>query len=387
MRLNLLKLFSLLLLWSNITVAEDFTYSFHVDSKTPYVKEPIILTLTLEQNNPNMVLMFNFDLAESKNYSFQRLDTKESDLHPTKGLHNAKVKYTYLVYPLVSGGVKLHFKLLKKVTTDDSVAYSFSGDRDNVKGLVTIDTSVVLPPLELTVKALPKGTQIVGNFILDFKVKQHKADAFEPLPFQVTLKGFGYPPLLDLLPKDVNFTVFTEKPLVKSVSTIQGTHSTVYYPIALSHFKSFTFDSINLKAFNPKTEKIYMLSIPEQNFNITEVDKASLLDKIDSPKVLKSDWSWLTVLLTYLIVFVAGCLTVLFWKWTKKVQRTETSPLKGKIQNCKNHKALLQILLAHDSQHFSAVIKTLESSLYGDGKINPINSNLKKVKKEAMDMI
>ena len=374
---KLVVLFSFVLLQ-----AQDFTHYLSVDNTQPYVKEPIILSVELKQSNPNIVLMFNFDLAKSKDYSFQRLDTQETDIHPTQGLHNTKVKYTYLVYPLVSGEVSLHFKLLQKVTTDESVAYSFSGDRDNVKGLVTTDTIITLPPLSLQVKPLPKNTQIVGDFSLDYSIKKHKANAYEPLPFQVTLKGLGHPPLLKLIPKDVNFTLFLEKPLVTSVASLQGIHSTIHYPMALSHSKSFTLDSINLKAFNPKTEKAYELTVPKQIFNITQVSKASLVDKTDKPKVLKDDWSWITSAFIYFTVFSAGYLTALSFKWTKKVQTKENNPLKNKIQNANDTKMLLQVLLAHNSHRFSTIIQTLENSLYADGKIN-----LNKVKKEAMDII
>jgi len=363
--------------------AEDFTYHFHIDKPNPYVKEAVILTLELNQSNPNVVLLFNFDLVKSDNYSFQRLDSIETDEHPTQGLHNAKLSYTYLIYPLREGKLDVEFSLLKKVTTDDSVAYSFSGDRDNIKGLVTTDTDIPLPPLSLDVKALPQGTQIVGDFSLNYHFKKQQAEAHEPLPFQFSLKGLGYPPLLaSLLPKDINFTVFTEKPLVQSLASTKGTHSTVIYPMALSHAKSFTFPSITLKAFNPKSQKAYTLNIPSQHFDIEAASVKNLVDKIDSPKVLKTDWSWLKGLLAYLVVFIAGYLTALSWKWTKKKHSKKDNPLKVKIQDAKDAKALLQILLANDSHLFSPCILKLESSLYRDGKIS-----LSKVKQEAMDMI
>ena len=377
------RIFSFLLLSFILLQAEDFTHTFHGDKTEAYVKEPVILTLELNQTNPNMVLLFNFDLVKSDKYSFQRLDTIETDIHKTPGLHHAKVKYIYLVYPLIPEEMNINFTLLKKVTTDESVAYSFSGDRDNVKTLVTRDTPITLPPLSLNVKPLPQGTQLVGDFSLDYSVKEHKANAYEPLPFQVTLKGLGYPPLVKhLILKDVNFTSFTEPPLVKSVATWKGTHTTVHYPMALSHSKSFTLPNITLQAFNPKTQKAYTLTVPEQKFDITEVAKTSLVDKVDSPKALKADWAWLTDLLTYTLVFLAGYLTALSWKWSKKTQTKKDNPLKEKIQNCKDEKALLQVLMAHDPHRFSTSITLLENSLYGNGKMN-----LSKVKQEVMETL
>lgn len=372
-----LSLFIFLL--SFITLqAEDFTYRFNADHPTPYVKEPVILTLDLNQTNHDVVLLFNFSIDKSEDYTFQRLDIKETDSY-----HNAKIHYVYLIYPLKSGDINITFSLLQKVTTDDSVAYSFSGDRDNVKGLVTTDTQIKLPPLQLKVKALPDGAALVGNFTLTHDIKKHHAKAYEPLPFQVSIIGEGYPPLLDtLLPTEGNFTRFTEKPIVKSIATRKGTQSTVTYPMALSHSQSFTLSPIVIKAFDPKTEKSYTLEIPEQDFEIEKVAAQSLVDKVDSPDVLKEDWSWLSTLLGYIVVFTAGYLTALSWKWKKKQSQKTSHPLVQKIQSCKDEKALLQVLIAADSKRFTSGIEKLESSLYGNGKIN-----LNKVKQEAEEQI
>lgn len=383
MKHNLGKTLTLLVFFFFIVLkAEDFNYTFHIDKPQPYVKEPVILTLELNQTNPNMVLLFNFDLEKSKDYTFQRIDSKETDIHEKSGLHNAHVDYTYLIYPLTSGEVTLNFKLLKKVTSDESVAYSYSGDRDNVKTLVTTDTPITLPSIKLNARTLPKGTQIVGDFTLDYRIKKYEAKAYEPLPFEVSLKGLGYPPLITLIPKDVNFTVFQEKPLHTVNSSLLGTQNKVVYPMALSHDKDFLFPELTINAFNPKTENAYTLTIPEQKFNITQVDKSRLVDKIDNPKSLSIDWGWLVSLLTYLLVFIAGYLTSMSWKWAKKTKVQAEHPLKEKIKNAKDHKALLQILMAHDPHRFHVFIKALEDSLYGHGKMN-----LSKVKQEVIDLL
>ncbi len=166
---------------------------------------------------------------------FKYLTSKRPDSY-----HNVKIHYDYLIYPLKAGDINITFSLLKKVTNDDSVAYSFSGDRDNVKHLVTKDTRIQLPPLQLKVKSLPEGTTLVGDFALTYDIKKHHAKAYEPLPFQISIKGEGYPPLLDtLLPQEGNFTRFTEKPIVKSIATKKGTQSTVTYPMA-----TFTYSKL-----------------------------------------------------------------------------------------------------------------------------------------------
>ena len=375
---------SMILLCLSILVvnAEDFTHTFHVDKQNPYVKEAVIMTLDLNQTNRDKVLFFHFSLKKSPDYEFHRLNVKETEEH-----HTAQVHYEYLIYPLRAGEVQLHFDLIQKATTEENLAYSFSGDRDNVKGLTTVDTQIDLPPLTLKAKALPKGTSLVGDFSLTHSLKINKAKAYEPLPFQVTITGSGYPPLLErLLPKDVDFTLFTENPIVKAVNSSQGTSSTVIYPMALSHSKSFDLETIVLKAFNPKTKKSYTLKVPKQHFDIHKVDVKSLIDKIDSPKPLQSDLSWLTTILTsllsYLVVFAAGFLTAISLKWKKKSTVHASHPLREKIEACKDEKALLQLLMATDAKQFALSIEKLEKGLYGKAKIN-----FNKVKQEVLEKI
>ncbi len=381
MKNSLGKFFLILLcsLWLN---AEDFKYHFTLNNTSPYVKEAVIMTLDLEQTNRDKVLFFQFTLKKSPDYEFHRLNAKETGENIA-----AKIHYKYLIYPLRTGEIQLRFDLVQKATTEANLAYSFSGDRDNVKGLTTVDTEINLPPLTLKAKALPKGTSLVGDFNLTHSLKTNKAKAYEPLPFQVTIKGSGYPPLLkDLLPKNVDFTLFKEKPIVNAVNSSQGTRGTVIYPMALSHSKSFDLGPIVIKAFNPKTKKSYELSVPKQHFDISKVDVKGLVDRTDSPKPLQSDWSWFTTilitLLSYFVVFATGFLTAMSWKWKRKSSTQTSHPLKEKIEACKDEKALLQLLMATDSKVFVVGIEKLEKGLYGNGKIN-----FNKVKQEVLEMI
>lgn len=382
MKHNLGKVIFLLALSLGLLHAEDFSYTFKVDKTDPYVKEPVILTLELNQTNPDMVLLFSFDLVQSDTYRFQRLDSKVTDIHPTPGLHNAKVKYVYLIYPLQPGKIDLEFKLIKKVTNDESVAYSYSGDRDNVKTLVTKDTLVTLPSLILHAKALPKKTQLVGDFTLEHTLKNKRAKAYEPIAFEIRIKGKGFPPVIDDFFEDVNITLFKEKPLVKSIATSEGTHNTIRYPMALSHHKDFTLPKIEIPVFNPYTQESYTLNVPSQYFSIKDVNRSMLVDKIDDPKPFESDWSTLTAFFTYLLVFAAGFVSALLLKWQRKSKEVVISTLQKKIESTPDAKTLLQLLMAHDSHHFADIIKVLEDSLYGNGKIN-----LSKVKKEAIDLL
>jgi hypothetical protein len=354
------------LLMLSVLYAEDFSYEIKVDNQTPYQKEGIVLSLELNQTNPDIVLFFNFDIKKSEDYDFTRLDSIENDTH-----HDVHVKYLYLLYPLKSGNVNIEFNLIKKVTNDESIAYSYSGDRDNVKGLVTQDTKITLPPLHLEVKSLPKGTLLVGDFKLKESIKQYHAKAYEPIPFNITFIGEGFPPLVDpILPKEGNFTRFTEKPEVHSRATKTGYQNRIIYPMALSHTENFTLNPILFKSFNPKTEKSYMLTIPTQHFEIKKVAVTELVDRENSPSTQKTDWSWIGELFSYLLVFIAGYITATSLKWQRKKSPKEPTSLEIKIKKSKDKKELLQLLLASQDKKFASTIEELERGLYHGKKIN-----------------
>ena len=370
------------LLFVSFSQAKDFTYAFKVDNTEPYVKEAVLLTLDVNQTNHNIVLLFDFDLQKSESYSFQRIDIEEIDAY-----HAAQIRYTYLVYPLKEGKVDITFKLTQKATTDESVAYSFSGDRDNVKTLETKDSKIVVAPLSLNVQALPKGTEIVGDFKVNYKIKTLKGNPYEPLPLQVSIQGKGYPPIFNtLLPLDGNFTRFTEVPEVKTVSTKQGTYSTVTYPMAVSHNKDFTLRELDIQVFNPKTKKRYTLLVPAQHFHIEDVNSSLLLDKVDSPSASDKDWSWVQRFLNYLLVFLAGMITAFIYKEGKqRLKPRGDNPhhvLIEKIKQSKDIKTLLQVLLSHDVKTFKKTIEEIEKTLYGKEK-----TSLKVLKQQALQTI
>jgi hypothetical protein len=372
------NLLALLLFTASVLYAEDFTFARDTDNPAPYVKEGILLSVDLNQTNPDIVLLFNFDLVPSEDYTFQRIDSRESDSY-----HNAKVHYLYLLYPLKAGEIDVNFSLIKRVTNDESVAYSFSGDRDNVKGLVTQNSQIDLPPLKLHVKPLPKQTVLVGDFTLTYDLKRTEAEAYEPVPFRVTIRGRGYPPLLQhLLPEHVPFTLFRETPVVKSTHDAKGTHNTVIYTMALSHDRDFTIPAVSLKAFDPERERSYTLEIPQTPIRVKQPDVNTLVDTVDTPPPLRTDWGWLTTLMGYLIAFGAGFASAQLLKWQRKLPAPSKHPLAAKIDACGKKKQLLQLLLAQGEQRFAPVIEKLESDLYGNK-----NHTLTSLKKEAKELL
>lgn len=368
--------------------AEDFSYTIQSSTQHPYIKEAVVIDIHLKQTNPDVVLLFNFDIVKNPAYHFQRIDviTKET-------YHDLQISYRYLLYPLQQGTLTVPFNLLKKVTTDARIAYSFSGDRDNVKTLQTQDSNVTLPPLTLHVKALPKGTSLVGDFKLNYHIPLHQAKAHEPLPLHIDIEGTGYTPTIEpLLPKQDAVTHFNAPPKITSHIKKNEIYTKVNYTVALSSTDNFSLPPITYQAFNPKTQTPYTLTIPSQHFTVTPVPLPTLIDSKDTPKRLEDNIQWSHELLYYPIIFIAGFLTALAWHWRRE-QRQKLTPkpqsnhlqLLAKITHTKDSKALLQLLLAHPHPKLDTIVQKLETLLYS--KTSTDSTHFKEIKKEAQQIL
>jgi len=362
----LLSLFAVM----STLMAEDFTYRIMPGKTDPYLKEPILLRVDLNQTNPDVVLLFDFKVNPDKRYRAHPLSAQHNDT-----LHHTRLSNLYEIYPLQNGDINVTFSLTKRVTTDDKVRYFSSGDRDDFKKLETKDFHVTLPPLKLHVRPLPKEAEIVGDYKLDYKIKTHHTKAFAPIPVTIMITGKGYQPeIKDLLPKSGDYTLFAEKPKIKKISTPQGSLIKVRYTYALSAKQSFDLPTIKLHAFNPFKGKPYILKIPRQHFEIDSVPQKQLVDSADSPRPFTFEMEWLWNLLVYLAAFAAGYTSALLWKKRSNKslgkKKSEADPLRSKIEDAKDAKALLQILMASNDPHYREAITALEAHLYKGKALN-----------------
>ncbi|MBU1958267.1 BatD family protein [bacterium] len=368
-----MKFITLFIIFLTAIDANDIRYNFHISNHTPYKNEAIVLDVNITQEDHSQVMLFKFTLQKSKAYKFHQIDFKENDKY-----HHLKHQYRYLIYPKEEGNCSLEFEMLKSLTDDDKVAYAISGDRDNVKKLVKKDIKIELQPLILNVKALPKGSEIVGDFSLNYTLDKSSTDAYDPVHLNVVLEGKGNVSPWLLIPKSEKYHLFTQAPKVKTLHTSKGTEMRMVWDYAISAKEDFTLPEVLLKAFNPQTQKNYNLKIPAQSIMVKKIDKTTLLDSEDSPLMsTKSDWSWLWMLFSYVAVFVAGYLFPKDWFKRKVViRKSKEERLNDTIKSAKTHKELLQLLVVQDDEQYREAVALLESVVYNGKKMS-----LEKIKK------
>lgn len=373
---NFKPLFFCYLFCLQLLYADDIAYSFKSSKQTLYLNEPLILEVNITQIDNSKVMLFKFSPKISDTYSFHQIDFNEHEKY-----HDLQHQYTYLIYPQKVGEEVIEFDMIKSITDDDKVAYSISGDRDNVKGLVKEDIAVALDPIILKVKPVPQGVDLIGDFSLDYNIDKKETEAFDPVNLKVKLKGKGNLDPFDLLNESSEYKLFTQKPSFKAFHSKEGTTTLLEWDYAISAEKSFILPQKVLKAFNPETETFYELTLPSFNIEVEKIDEEKLLDKVDSPaKVQSIDWSYITTFLSYVIVFLAGWLMPRdILRFKKKKEQSLEEQLEQKIGNSKSHKELLELLLLENKSQYREAISALEAVVYHNAK-----KSLSEIKKTVL---
>lgn len=356
-----MKQLFIIFLLLNTLYANDIAISMHLSKTNAYQGEAVVLDVNISQTDHSKVMLFLFSPKKSEKYQFYQVDFREDNRY-----HNLKHTYRYLIYPIRSGSVSVGFDMVKSITDDSKIAYSISGDRDNVKGLVKKDIEVNVEPLRLDVKAVPNGVKFIGEYALEYRIDKNKANAFEPINIAITIKGKGLPlQAFDMIKKSKKYELYKQKPQLKTYHLQDDSKSTIEWRYALSSKESFTLDAINLQAFNPATQKSYTLSIPKQLFSIQAVQTKTLVDKVDYPKEAKGvDWGWLFLLFSYIGVFISGFLTPKDILKRFKKEMIIQSDFEREVEKAKSKKELLALMLAQNNHEFHKVIELLNSELY-----------------------
>ncbi len=340
----------------SIVKAKDISYSFSIDNQTPYKKEAIILDVNISQLDHSQVMFFKFSPKESNDYIFTQIDFKEDDKY-----HNLKHEYKYRIYPLKDGNISIEFNMIKLVTTDNSVAYAISGDRDNIKSLVKKDIKVNLAPLRLSVKPIHQNTDLVGDFKLSYTLDKTTTKSYDPVYLHVKLKGKGYLEPFEIMHSSKKYHVFAQNPKVTSNSIV--------WNYAISSKDNFVLPKVVLNGFNPKTKQSYKLIIPAHKIEVKSVNSSTLVDKDDNPLSSQDiDWSWIGWLFSYIIVFLSGFFMPhnIFKRWFNK----KVSSFDDKIALAKSHKELLTLLLSSNSSKYREAIRLLERVVYNGESIS-----------------
>ena len=353
----MLRFVALILLWTTLLHAvEDFAYSMHISNPRPVVKEAVILTLELNQTRTGNVMRFDFSMANSDDYQTSLLE--EDERQDARNRTHIVIKYA--IFPLRPKHLEIPLHVTVQQASPEELKKFVTGSADELTYLRTTDRRYPLPTLKLDVSPVPRAAKIVGDYRLDFSADTNHTIANRQIDLTYTLSGRGYKSDIDALLPPIPGV---ERFLATEHFDNKLFHKSVYHYALIPH-KSFTIPAIDIPAYNPHTGHLYHIAAPKMPISVTKPiphaqTKTSVIPNISLHALQE--------IFTAYLVFAAGFLTFHIMKRYRK-RRESTLPsqqsLMRKIKDTKTHKALLQLLLAEDSERFAGEIERLEEILY-----------------------
>ncbi|MCJ7766003.1 MAG: BatD family protein, partial [Thiovulaceae bacterium] len=278
------------------------TYSLKADKRDVHIKEAVEITFQAQQKNHSDVMFFFLETRSSDDYKIELLQKKEEEL----SYHDKKTTYTYLLFPLKSGEIKVAFDFTIKRASDEAVAQVFRGGRNNVKWIETTNTKVPLNPIVLDVQNLKKGTKLVGDFKLISKIDSTHINSYESANITYTLEGTGYDEVdIDPIGKIDGVTVFADVTQDINKATKEGYQIRRELSYALVADKDFTIKAKEIKCYSTKRKSYYTIKTDPYEIEVAKLESSNLVDSENYPDEAY-DFENIRRFFIYLAIFAIG---------------------------------------------------------------------------------
>lgn len=380
MKKNLGKIFLFLLLPFTLLGDSNLAdFSLSVNKKDVVIKEPIEITFQAKQKDYTNSMFFFLEIKKNDAYEVVLLDQVTKKISN----HNSSTTFKYLLFPLKSGDIDVNFDFTIKVASDGDLAKIYTGGRDNVKWMDTLNSKVEVPSLHLHVSPLSQKVDLVGDFTLDAKLQKSDINQYGSANIRYTLSGAGYTEKnLQLLSKIPNVTAFSQVTDLVSKATSNGYEIRREYSYALSSKSNFTILPIEIKAYSPKQNKYYTLKSSSYDIKVSSIDPKTLIDNKEFPPTKNYDFENLKDIGIALLIFLAGFVSAkvapsLNFQRGKREKR-------GKFQDIKESKTPKELMIVLLQNYKTSItekyINELELLEYkkSDISFQKIKSNLLK---------
>lgn len=208
--------------------------------------------------------------------------------------------------------------------------------------------------VQLDIKALPQGVEIVGDFTIAMKVDSRSATAGQPLPGELVIEGVGNFEDLQLpLPGVEGVDIVAQEPIIEEVTESKERWRQRWDFVG---DRDFVIPPVVLRYFDPSEQTVREIQ--------TEAVAIAVSGGIPEPEHdAGEDATGAENRLLLMGMLAAG--GIVLWLLWKKYARRSKRVRVGET----NDKAILQRLLRHkDQPEVEAMILLLESHIYGDGK-------------------
>jgi len=357
-----------------VTGAKDkeFELILKTSKKSVYVGESFDVTLLFKQKPNSRAVDSKFIPPELKGF-WVKGESKPQRYQD--GIY-AITKITYTLAAQRVGKLKIS-KAQMRIASRVNVRDNFGFFNSNIRWKTYFSNE-----LDIDVKALPSGVDLVGNFSILASVDKNSVSSNEAVNLNITVLGDGnlediesFKPFID------GVSVFDEKIKIDSKKLTQK--------IAFVSDGDFVIPSFELKFFDTATQKIKTIKTNPINIKVknskvkqeleikrdtTNSDETLVAKSADTQEKSKS-FDTLTLVLVLIVGMVLGALL-------SKVKFSKSGTKKESKVSIKNPKKLLVKLLPFkDDLEVKKILDNIEASLYSSEKLDIDKKQLKEILK------
>lgn len=343
----------------------DFALTLSSDKKELYVGEIFDITLTFKQKNDVGAVDSEFTPPELKGLWVK----KESEPKRYKDDKYTVTKVVYRVSPQRAGELKIT-KAQMKIASRNSRENGWGAWIPTLKWKTYFSNE-----LNLDVKPLPSGVDLVGSFTINATLQKKEIKANEALNVIVEVQGEGNLEDIKSFKQSVDgATVFDEKIVINGAKLTQK--------IAFVAERDFVVPAFSLSYFDTKTKEIKTISTKEIPIKVKNAKAEEELvvkkNSIDESVEIKTKSSDEHDKLNYILIFVFGLIIgvlAMFFKNKIKFKNSKKSDFTN------DQKTLLMKLLPYkEDLEVKEMIESLEGKIYSNLEINLDKKVLKKIK-------
>ncbi len=324
--------------------AEDTVVLLNSSTITPYVGESFDLEITLQYPSTLAIRDVHFVPPVLKDLWVKKV----YDIPPYREGIYSVAKHLYRVTPQKAG--LLHIDPVEVQIANDEQDQDAWGNPKTTRSW----ESRYSKALDLDVRAVPPGVQVVGDFTIEMNVDVTKAEADMPLKAELVVQGRGnFEDIRLVLPAIDGVQIIAEEPLLENVD--EEGQERWRQRLAFVSGNSFVIPSVRLEYFDLKEKGVKRIHTEAVAVTFLGRKEKTKEDPEEGPMALTTLWG----IGTFAIILLLSMLFGVYYRKTTAKRYACTH----------NYKEALQLLLRHkDEEGVNEMVESLERHIYGRGR-------------------
>ncbi len=368
------------------TISPNYELIIDVDKKNLFVGESTVLKLIFKYRKDLQIVDLQFAKPTFENFWMKEL--KSNNTQNSSGDFVIQ-ELNYLLFPQKSGKLIIEPLKIDVVTMDNRYGgYGFFSQT------ATKTTPVYSNSINLTVKQLPNGIKLIGDFSIDATIDKDTINQGDAVSYKIQIEGRGNLDDIDEIKLNIPNTTIYDNPSQKDYNIKDNKYGGIYtktYSIVAA--QEFVIPPIELNYFDKTTNSIKIIKTKEYKIKVNGVKKQKpqlQVSNTEQEAVNNKEKKIVTEVIKTtdnekLIYFIFGILStiVIFIviKLLNKKEKEIQTPFQKKIKSAKTNNELLNLLVVYINidKELDKIIFTLEDT--------KTIKDLKQIKKDVLKIV